>query len=77
MRKPTSFYFFKRKPIVQKSRYEFWMEIERYNETLECEWLYNFNLSLDPAELNHRLTEWLIEYKFNRPHQSLAYLSLR
>jgi transposase InsO family protein len=50
-------------------------EIERFNETLEYEWLYNFNLSLDPEELNHRLTEWLIEYNFNRPHQSLAYLT--
>ena len=47
-------------------------EIERFNETLEYEWLYNFNLSLDPEELNPRLTEWLIEYNFNRPHQSLC-----
>ena len=50
-------------------------EIERFNETLEYEWHYNFNLSLDPEELNPRLTEWLIEYNFNRPHQSLAYLT--
>ena len=50
-------------------------KIERFNETLEYEWLYNFNLSLDPEELNPRLTEWLIEYNFNRPHQSLAYLT--
>jgi len=50
-------------------------EIERFNQTLEYEWLYNFNLSLDPEELNPRLTEWLIEYNFNRPHQSLAYLA--
>ena len=48
-------------------------EIGRFHETLEYEWLYNFYLSLDPEELNPRLTEWLIEYKFNRPHQSLAY----
>jgi len=50
-------------------------EIERFNETLEYEWLYNFNPSLDPGELNPRLTEWLIEYNFNRPHQSLAHLT--
>ena len=50
-------------------------EIERFNQTLEYEWLYNSNLSLDPEELNPRLTEWLIEYNFNRPHQSLAYLT--
>jgi transposase InsO family protein len=50
-------------------------EIERFNQTLEYEWLYNSNLSLDPEELNPRLAEWLIEYNFNRPHQSLAYLA--
>jgi putative transposase len=50
-------------------------EIERFNETLEYEWLYDSNLSLDPEELNPLLTEWLIEYNFNRPHQSLAYLT--
>jgi transposase InsO family protein len=53
-------------------------EIERFNETLAYEWLYNFNLSLDPEELNPRLTEWLIPTSrdnFNRPHQCLAYLA--
>ena len=50
-------------------------EIERFNQTLEYEWLYDSNLSLDPEELNPRLTEWLVEYNFNRPHQSLAYLT--
>ena len=50
-------------------------EIERFNQTLEYEWLYDSNLSLDPEEFNPRLTEWLIEYSFNRPHQSLGYLT--
>jgi transposase InsO family protein len=50
-------------------------EIERFNETLKYEWLYNSNLSLDPEELNPRLTEWLVEYNFNRPHQSFGYLA--
>ena len=50
-------------------------ETERFNENLEYEWLYNFILSLAPEELNPRLTEWLIEYNFNRPHLSLAYPS--
>ena len=50
-------------------------EIERFNQTLEYEWLYNCNLSLDPKELNPDLTEWLIEYNLHRPHQSLAYLT--
>jgi len=49
--------------------------IERFNQTLEYEWLYDSNLSLDPEEFNPRLTEWLIEYNFHRPHQSLAYLA--
>jgi transposase InsO family protein len=50
-------------------------EIDRFNGTLEYEWLYDSNLSVDPEDLNPRLTEWLIEYNFNRPHQSLAYLT--
>ena len=50
-------------------------EIERFNQTLEYEWLYDSNLSLDPEELNPILTEWLVEYNYNRPHQSLAYLT--
>ena len=36
---------------------------------------HNSNLTIDPKELNPRLTEWLIEYNFNRPHQSLDYLT--
>src|SRR5512136_265811 len=50
-------------------------EAERFNQTLEYEWLYNSNLSLDPDEFNPRLTEWLIEYNLNRPHQTLGYLT--
>lgn len=42
---------------------------------MEYEWLYNFDLSLDPEELDPGLTEWLIQYNFNRPHQSLGYLA--
>ena len=48
-------------------------EIERFNETLVYERLNNSNLSLDPEELNPWLTEWLIEYNFNRPHHSLGH----
>ena len=36
-------------------------EIEIFNETLEYEWLYNFNLCLDPQQLTHQSTQWLIE----------------
>jgi hypothetical protein len=30
---------------------------------------------LDCDRFNHHLTEWLIEYNFNRPHQKLDYLT--
>jgi len=33
------------------------------------------NFTPKPTLFNWRLTEWLIEYDFNRPHQSLGYLS--
>jgi transposase InsO family protein len=49
--------------------------LEGFNPTLDYEWLCNFNLSLDPEELNPRLAECLIEYNLNGPHQSLAYLA--
>ena len=51
------------------------LEIERFNQTLEYEWLYNCNVCLDPEVLNPRLAEWLIEYNFHHLHQSLAYLT--
>ncbi|MCM8793995.1 MAG: integrase core domain-containing protein, partial [Candidatus Omnitrophica bacterium] len=44
-------------------------EAERFNETLEYEWLYDGNLDLDCERFNRNLTEWLIEYNFNRPHK--------
>ena len=50
-------------------------EAERFNETLEYEWLYNSNLDLDCNKFNQELTEWLIEYNFNRPHETLDYLT--
>lgn len=51
-------------------------EIERFNETLEYEWLYDGNLDLDCTRLNQNLTEWLIEYNFNRPlPERLDYLT--
>ena len=50
-------------------------EVERFNETLEYEWLYNGNLTTNCSELNQGLTNWLIEYNFNRPHETLDYLT--
>ena len=60
---------------AKNTGYWLYYSIERFNQTLEYEWLYNSNLSLDPEEFNPRLTEWLIEYNFHRPHQSLGYLA--
>jgi hypothetical protein len=44
MRKPASFYFFKRKPIVQKDRYELWRGVAnllgfKVHERLRVEWM--------------------------------------
>lgn len=48
---------------------------ERFNRTLKEEFLQLGNMSLDTVIFNRRLTEWLIEYNFRRPHQSLGYSS--
>ncbi|MEE9192314.1 MAG: hypothetical protein V3U04_06865 [Candidatus Aerophobetes bacterium] len=43
--------------------------------TLKEEFIQLGNFTTEPLLFNERLTEWLIEYDFNRPHQSLGYLS--
>ena len=48
--------------------------VERFNETLEYEWLYDNNFTPNLEEFNRAITEWLIEYNFRRPHQSLDYV---
>ena len=50
-------------------------EIERFNRTLEEEFLQMGNYIDDLEIFNPLLTDWLIEYNFNRPHQSLGYLT--
>lgn len=50
-------------------------EVERFNQTLEREWLYDGNFELECNRFNKRLTKWLIEYNFNRPHETLNYLT--
>ncbi|MBU0477845.1 transposase [bacterium] len=49
--------------------------MERFNGTFEYEWLYDCNLTTDCDEFNPAVTNWLIEYNFNRPHQALDYLT--
>ena len=48
-------------------------EIERFNRTLEEEFLQIGHYIDDPEIFNPLLTEWLIEYNFKRPHKSLKY----
>jgi transposase InsO family protein len=48
---------------------------ERFNRTLQEEFIQLGNMTYDTKKFNHRLTEWLIEYNFHRPHQSLDYMT--
>lgn len=46
---------------------------ERFNQTLEYEFLDFGNLTADTVLFNQKLTDWLIEYNFVRPHETLLY----
>ena len=46
---------------------------ERFNRTVREEFIELGNFNPDPIQFNQKLTEWLVEYVFVRPHQSLAY----
>jgi len=46
---------------------------ERFNRTLRDEFIDLGHMNPDPEIFNRELTEWLIEYNFVRPHQTLAY----
>ncbi len=46
---------------------------ERFNKTLKEEFIQLGNYTDDVVIFNQRLTEWLIEYNFVRPHQALGY----
>lgn len=47
---------------------------ERFNRTLREEFIQLGNLTADCDRFNQKLTEWLVEYNFRRPHQSLDYM---
>lgn len=49
--------------------------VERFNRTLQEEFIQLGNRILDPVEFNQKLTSWLVEYNFKRPHQSLGYMT--
>lgn len=46
---------------------------ERFNRTLREEFVALGNRTTNLDVFNRRLTEWLVEYNFHRPHQSLGY----
>lgn len=46
---------------------------ERFNRTLNEEFIQMGNMTADCDLFNKRLTDWLIEYNFKRPHQALGY----
>jgi transposase InsO family protein len=48
---------------------------ERFNRTLKDEFISLGNFTTNTVRFNHNLTEWLVEYVFIRPHQSLGYLT--
>jgi transposase InsO family protein len=50
-------------------------ECERFNRTLQEEFIALGNMTEDINIFNRNLTDWLIEYNFNRPHQTLDYLT--
>jgi transposase InsO family protein len=47
---------------------------ERFNRTLQDEFLSFGNATTDTTVFNRNLTEWLVEYNFRRPHQALGQL---
>lgn len=46
---------------------------ERFNRTLREEFIALGHFHSDPEVFNRKLTEWLIEYNFARPHEALGY----
>lgn len=49
--------------------------LERFNRTLQEEFVNQGNFDLDTDRFNQTMTEWLIEYNFRRPHQALGYIA--
>ena len=48
---------------------------ERFNRTIQEEFIDLGNMTDDVVLFNKRVTEWLIEYTFVRPHQTLDYMT--
>jgi transposase InsO family protein len=47
--------------------------VERFNRTLQEEFLQDGHFHTDPDIFNTQVTQWLLEYNFERPHQTLSY----
>lgn len=48
---------------------------ERFNRTLKEEFIQLGNYNSDMNIFNRDMTDWLIEYNFQRPHQTLEYMT--
>ena len=48
---------------------------ERFNQTIQVEWINDGNFTPDVKLFNKELTAWLIEYNFVRPHVTLDYMT--
>lgn len=49
--------------------------VEKFNQTLQDEWLNDGHFTPNINDFNRELTVWLEEYNFYRPHQTLDYLA--
>jgi transposase InsO family protein len=49
--------------------------LERFNQSLKYEWLNDGNFTFDVADFNSRLANFIVEYNYVRPHQTLNYLT--
>ncbi|TSC64155.1 MAG: Uncharacterized protein G01um1014106_255 [Parcubacteria group bacterium Gr01-1014_106] len=47
--------------------------LERFNRTIQEEFIAQGNAIADPVSFNRKLATWLEEYNFHRPHQALGY----
>lgn len=48
---------------------------ERFNQTIQVEWINDGNFTTDVHKFNKEVTKWLIEYNFVRPHVTLDYMT--
>lgn len=46
--------------------------VERFNRTLQEEWLNDGHFHPDCARMNAKLTDWLVFYNYRRPHAALG-----